>query len=325
MNSQRTRFMLAVALVAVCLAPAASQAITPYSQDFEALVQTDISALGNDGWVVYGNVYDPLGNWLYGYGTFPAPNNGLAFCQITTGEGGVDQGLQQLAVFSDYENADHANGNTVEANVFQDQTISAADVGTVWKFDFNAKLGNLTGSSTAFAFIKTLDPTAGYATTNLITVDMTTAPIDWAGFSLSLPIDAGLENQLIQFGFSSSATLYESSGVFYDNIVWAIDDLSAVPQGRLAGVEMGQNYPNPFNPSTRIDFSLEQAGTVQLTVYDVAGRKVSTLHQGNLGAGDHQVTWNGQTDAGQAAPTGRYSYVLRTASGQIVRSMTLLK
>ena len=62
-----------------------------------------------------------------------------------------------------------------------------------------------------------------------------------------------------------------------------------------------------------------------MAVFDLAGRRVATLHQGELGAGDHHVTWNGRTDSGAAAPTGLYRYVLKTATGQVSRSMILVK
>jgi hypothetical protein len=208
--------------VVVCLLPATSQALVPYSQDFEGLNQADTGALGADGWLVFANVFDGGGNYLYGYGVFPAPNDGGGFCQIAIGEGGAAQGQQQLNVFSDYNNTDHAIGNLIEANVFQEQPIEAGDVGETWVFDFDAKRGNVEGQTTALAFIKTLDPNAGFQVTNFITVDMTTAPTTWNSYSLQITIDAPLEGQILQIGFSSTATNYEGSGVFYDNIDWYI-------------------------------------------------------------------------------------------------------
>ncbi len=280
----RATALCALALLLASLVPAAAHAaLAAYSQDFENLVQTDPSALANDGWLVYGNVSTPTGTYLYGYGPYPAPNDGFAFCQIDMLQGGTDQGLQQLVVFSDYNNTDHANGNLVESNTYQEQTVGAADVGTIWTFEFQAKLGNLEGSSTALAFIKTLNPSAGYALTNFITADMTAIPTTWGGYSLSIPIDASLEGQLLQIGFANTATLYEGSGVFYDNIVFhQTGDISAVPGAGADAVVLGQNYPNPFNPTTRIDFSLAAAQQVELTVYDLAGRRVAVLQSGPL-------------------------------------------
>ena len=79
-------------------------------------------------------------------------------------------------------------------------------------------MGDLAGGTTAVAFIKTLDPNAGYATTNFITVDMTSIPATWGDYSLAIVIDGTLPGQLLQIGCASTATNYEGSGVFYDNI-----------------------------------------------------------------------------------------------------------
>lgn len=194
-------------------------AIEPYVQDFEGLNQADTGALGADGWLVFANVFGPGGTpYLYGYGVFPAPNDGGGFCQIAVGEGGASQGNQQLNVFSDYNNVDHAVGNVIEANTFQEMVIGAGDVSETWVFEFDAKRANLAGATTAVAFIKTLNPLAGYATTNFITADMTAIPTSWGTYSVSITIDAGLVGQLLQIGFSNSCTFYEGSGVIYDNI-----------------------------------------------------------------------------------------------------------
>jgi len=321
----RATALCALALLIGLVPAAAHAALAPYSQDFELLDQASPTALADDGWLVYGNVFTPTGTYLYGYGPFPAPNDGFGFCQIDMLQGGAEQGLQQLVVFSDYNNADHANGNLVESNTYQEQTIGAADVGKIWTFEFQAKLGNLEGSSTALAFIKTLDPASGYALTNFITVDMTTIPVTWGGYNLSITILPSLEGQLLQFGFANTATLYEGSGVFYDNVVFhQTGDISAVPDADAA-VVLGQNYPNPFNPTTSIDFSLAAPQQVDLTVYDLAGRRVATLQSGPMAAGDHHVTWNGRAADGSPAPSGQYCYVLATPTGRVARSMVLLK
>ena len=110
-----------MALVIFAFAGAA-MAQTPYSQDFEALVPVD-GSLAADGWLFFGNVFDPGGGYLYGYGVFPAPNGTGGFCAIDAGQGGPAQGLQQLSVYSDYLNTDHGIGNLIESNVFQEQVI----------------------------------------------------------------------------------------------------------------------------------------------------------------------------------------------------------
>lgn len=208
--------MLAGALL-LGMVPTA-QALMPYSQDFESLDQASPTALGDDHWLVFANVFGPDWSYWYGYGTYPAPNGTGAFCNVAAGEGGAGQGAQQIVVFSDYNNANHADGAHIESLVFQEQVIGSGDVGETWVFDFDAKLGDLAGVTTAAAFIKTLNPAAGWATTNYLPLDMTFTPAYWSGYSLSITIDASLVGQLLQFGFANTATLYQPSGVFYDNV-----------------------------------------------------------------------------------------------------------
>ncbi|NOT33099.1 MAG: T9SS type A sorting domain-containing protein [Candidatus Eisenbacteria bacterium] len=321
--SLRTMAVFAVALVS--LAPAASHAsLASYSQDFESLVQTDPAALQNDGWLVYGNVYTPAHVFIYGYGAFPAPNPGGGFCAIDAGQGGVPQGAQQLSVYNDYNNLDHANNRLIEANVFREQTISAADVGKTWVFTFDAKLGNLVSPSTAFAFVKTLDPNAGFATTHFVTSDMTTIPTSWGTFPIQLSIFPSMVGQIAQFGFSNTATAYAGSGVFYDNLSW----LPLVPTGVTDApgrerLELRTAAPNPFLTSTRIEYSIARASVADLSVFDITGRRVATLFHGPAEPGSHSVVWRGRSDNGQSAPSGVYQCVLQTVDGRQVRKLVL--
>lgn len=218
LNSNRLTSLILVAGAAIAASTGtANAAMSTYSQNFETLVQADPLALGNDGWKVFVNVFAPGPSYLYGYGPFPAPNGGAGFSAIDTGQGGVAQGLQQLSVYSNYNDNQHANGNLLETNVFQEQTVGAADVGSTWTFSFDAKRGNITAPTTAIAFIKTLDPN-NFSLSNFIQIDMTNVSTSWGTFSAQIPITAGISGHIIQFGFASTATNYNGSGVFYDNI-----------------------------------------------------------------------------------------------------------
>ncbi len=87
-----------------------------------------------------------------------------------------------------------------------------------------------------------------------------------------------------------------------------------------AAVVLAQNTPNPFNPSTAIHFELAEAGSIELAVYDLAGRKVATLAEGDHSAGRHTVGWR---PAGLAS--GVYVYSLVAGENRVERSMLLLK
>jgi hypothetical protein len=222
MITRKTIKGLIAAVAMLMLAPASWASLANYSQDFEGLNAADGSALGNAGFLYFANVYGPGGApYLYGYGPGPAPNNTPGFSSVAIGQGGVPQGNQQLVVYSDYNNVDHAIGNRVEANVFQERILDAGDIGKTAVFTFDAKHGDLGGASTSLAFIKTLDPNNSYATTNFITLDMTSIPVNWGTYMLSLALTPALNGQILQFGFSATASYYESSGTFYDNLNFA--------------------------------------------------------------------------------------------------------
>lgn len=237
---------VAIAFAIVLAAPAGAQ-LAPYSQDFESLDPANPDALGGDTWLVFANVFSGAdGSYMYGYGVFPAPTTSDGFSRIATGQGDAAQGAQQLVIFSDYLNLDHFFGNWIEANVFQEQIVGAGDVGTTWTFQFDAKAGNINDpsepncytsqlgqplpgcESTALAFIKTLDPNAGYALTNFILLDTTALPVSWGTYELSIDIDASLPGQILQIGFATTASHYQPSGNFYDNINFAEDTLDCI-------------------------------------------------------------------------------------------------
>ena len=58
-------------------------------------------------------------------------------------------------------------------------------------------------------------------------------------------------------------------------------------------INLEQNYPNPFNPSTVIRFDLPGTLLVDLSIYDVQGRKIKTLAHGYYSSGSHEVTFDG--------------------------------
>jgi len=80
-----------------------------------------------------------------------------------------------------------------------------------------------------------------------------------------------------------------------------------------------QNYPNPFNPSTTISFSLVERGSVRLEIYDITGKKVTTLVDGERDAGNYSVVWTGQDGSGKQVASGVYFYRLSSQSNGATR------
>ena len=82
-------------------------------------------------------------------------------------------------------------------------------------------------------------------------------------------------------------------------------------QSAPAVLALEPGYPNPFNASTTIPYSLASPSQVELSVYDVAGRRVRVLVRESLKAGRHIILWDGRDDDGSELASGVYFYRLR--------------
>ncbi len=87
---------------------------------------------------------------------------------------------------------------------------------------------------------------------------------------------------------------------------------------------LGQARPNPFHARARIDFSLANTTAVRITVHDATGRRVATLVDANLEAGEHRTEWNGEADHGKDLPAGVYLVRLATPGGQMARQVIMM-
>jgi hypothetical protein len=99
--------------------------------------------------------------------------------------------------------------------------------------------------------------------------------------------------------------------------VTAVDD--PVPGYQPVAV-LKQNFPNPFNPSTKLRFRINRTAEVNLRVYDVAGRVVADLNQGQLDPGDYDIVFDASGFA-----SGVYFCQLQAGDLVTSRKMVLLK
>lgn len=136
--------------------------------------------------------------------------------------------------------------------------------------------------------------------------------------------DAGLFGEWFAAGIGRAAYLEESlTGVrefllLSSNIV---TDIKRRSNPGLPGTPvLLQNYPNPFNPSTLIQFVLARRQFVSLKVYDVLGRDVATLSDGEEAAGAHKVEFDSR-----GLSSGVYFYRLTTPGYTKVMKMLLVK
>jgi len=98
-------------------------------------------------------------------------------------------------------------------------------------------------------------------------------------------------------------------------------EVSNEMEDRPVRMELSQNYPNPFNPSTTISYSLTEAQTVNLEVFNIQGQKVATLlSDERISAGSHQVTFDASS-----LSSGVYIYQLKTGTQTLTKQMVLIK
>ena len=93
-------------------------------------------------------------------------------------------------------------------------------------------------------------------------------------------------------------------------------DLMSTPRD----FRVSQNFPNPFNPTTTIEYALPEASHVTINIYNILGRKVETLVQGEQTAGSHQLVWNASDHS-----SGMYFYRIQAGDYAETRKMVLLK
>jgi hypothetical protein len=125
---------------------------------------------------------------------------------------------------------------------------------------------------------------------------------------------ASLWDQALEADYGWSFQITTSTDV-------AVTETDGLP-GRF---ELEQNYPNPFNAETTIRFTLDRSGPASLAVYNMLGQRVKVLHQGELAAGRHQVSWNGTDRRGRALASGVYFCRLQAGGRSEVSRMVLLR
>jgi beta-lactamase superfamily II metal-dependent hydrolase len=132
------------------------------------------------------------------------------------------------------------------------------------------------------------------------------------------------------FGFMAvhSSGTSARTGAEFDQLYFDTDSNSPLGKPLInteivslpAGYTLSQNFPNPFNPSTVIKFQIPDASVVTLKVYDLLGREISSLVNGQVEAGNHEAVWNADK-----YPSGIYIYRLTSRNFTESHKMLLVK
>ncbi|MGM0588262.1 MAG: T9SS type A sorting domain-containing protein [Bacteroidota bacterium] len=102
----------------------------------------------------------------------------------------------------------------------------------------------------------------------------------------------------------------------YDKLTLTRLDASEIP----AETQLQANYPNPFNPSTTIRYQLANTSDVEISVFNITGRKIQTLVQKRQQPGSYQISFDGRS-----LSSGTYFIHLNAGDYREVRKMSLIK
>jgi serine protease AprX len=147
--------------------------------------------------------------------------------------------------------------------------------------------------------------------------------------ALLLQVDPGLAPGALYQALRETASQASNPDTVYG---WGIINTLAAVNWVLAGVpdrpdgqipiafHLSPPYPNPFNSSVRIEFTTGTPMPLTLEVYNVLGRKVATLFQGQIPTGIHRITWTPEQTS-----SGRYWIRARTPVGNRVMAVVYLR
>ncbi|MDP6861495.1 MAG: T9SS type A sorting domain-containing protein [Candidatus Marinimicrobia bacterium] len=134
--------------------------------------------------------------------------------------------------------------------------------------------------------------------------------------------------------------LFESTDTLMFNLVNDTENMlpQLAPDGNYCPANVGigkntkpasfpilYNYPNPFNPVTHLRYNLPEDALVNITIYDMMGRQVSTLVSSQQTAGFKSVLWNADNDKSVTVSAGLYLYTIEAGLYRQTKKMILLK
>lgn len=146
-------------------------------------------------------------------------------------------------------------------------------------------------------------------------------------FSEALDL-AGLSYQYETFVGGHTSHLVQQTRDGLQFLEEAFGTTSGVETDRtpVLSARLDQNHPNPFNPQTTIAFELPKRESVNLQIFDMAGRLVRRLITAEPHTpGRHEVVWNGRDDSGRQVASGTYFYRLEAGSYSETKRMVLIK
>ncbi len=154
----------------------------------------------------------------------------------------------------------------------------------------------------------------------------TSRPAD-AGVLVYDGAKAGDGGQIVFFPFAYSAISNSSQArdLLQNVVTYLTKQMTAVEETRTARASLLLHgaFPNPFNPVTTIAFSVPERQSVNLSIYDVQGKRVATLVDGIVDAGRHEIVWDAKGEKGREVASGLY--FCRLTAGDVRATKKIIK
>jgi hypothetical protein len=161
-----------------------------------------------------------------------------------------------------------------------------------------------------------------------VTMDLPGGPYEPEGCSIGIQAPHGLVGTQWVYGadYSPGAASVQNGRAILFSTVGRTRPLST-PSPRVipSNLALYQNFPNPFNPLTEIQFDLPATTHVTLEVFDILGRKVTSLLDAAQEAGSHYVVWDSRDQNGLPVSSGMYIYRLKASGTSVANKMLLIR
>jgi len=146
-------------------------------------------------------------------------------------------------------------------------------------------------------------------------------------FSILISFSTFSQTAYLCLKLSDGSTVQYSIGdinkITFDNIV-NIGDSKRLEKV-LKSFQLLQNYPNPFNPTTSIHYQIPKQGTVDIKIFNIAGKLVKTLSQKHDKQGNYTTVWDATNNNGISVSSGLYIYQARFEDNIISKRMIFIK
>ena len=137
-----------------------------------------------------------------------------------------------------------------------------------------------------------------------------------------------VDNQTLRFAsqyssYGSGLLLYPIELLLQKGVApWVTTGMQSEDHNTITHMLLN-NFPNPFNAQTTIRYDIPERSDVTMSIYDVLGRNVRTLVNGQVEPGSYTETWDGKNELGEEAPTGMYIVSMHAKGESIEETKTM--